>query len=107
MFNDLYEYISLMFSWRWPKADGVITGVEIESIDGGDKLRLAVVYKFSLGDDGPYTGESFWASLVGSAGLVNINDKLRVGDPVTVRYRLNDPNVNKLDRSVWQAFQGL
>jgi len=28
--------------------------------EGGDTVRLAVAYKFSIGNDGPYTGESFW-----------------------------------------------
>jgi len=61
MFNDLYDVISLAWSWRWPVANGVITAVDVErfrSSNGRYSARLAVAYEFSVGDDGPYTGES-------------------------------------------------
>ena len=63
MFDDLYDAVSVLWSWRWPVADGEITAVDIERTrdsDGRQSIRLAVAYKFSIGDDGPYTGESFW-----------------------------------------------
>lgn len=110
MFRNLYDYISLMFSWRWPKAEGVITAVDLRRVtndDGGvNKVRLVIVFKFCLGDDGPYTGESGSPYLC-SIDLMDVNQQLRTGRPVIVRYRPDDPSVNRLDRSVWQEFEGL
>jgi len=47
MFGDLYDAMSLLWSWRWPVTEGEVTAV------GGDTARLAVAYEFSVGDDGP------------------------------------------------------
>ena len=105
MFSDLYDYVSLMFYWRWPKADGVITTVDLRRV--GDGQRLVVVYKFSLQDDGPYTGESAWSPLLGNMDLMNISEILRPGQAVTIRYRRDNPSVNRLDRSVWRDLDGL
>ncbi len=90
MFNDLYDSISMWFSWRWPKAEAVIIAVHenIEDKYGGP----VVVYEFSLTDDGPYTGESPWFG-----NTVYINEL--VGRTITVRYRKDDPAVNRLDDS--------
>jgi hypothetical protein len=63
VFEDLYDKISTLWSWRWPETIGEVTAVDVERVqdpEGGATLRLAVAYKFSIGDDGPYTGESFW-----------------------------------------------
>jgi len=60
MFDDLYDAISMLWSWRWPTSEGEVTAVDIERVRhsrGGDTLRWAIAYKFSLGDDGP---QSFW-----------------------------------------------
>ena len=111
MFSDLYDSISLLFSWRWPKAEGVITAVDLRNSRYTQRetsdLRLVVVYEFSLGDDGPYTGETTWPQWFSGTDVMEINYKLAIGRKVTVRYRPGDPSVNKLDRSVWQDFEGL
>ncbi len=67
MFNDLYDAISLLWSWRWPVAEGEVTAVDIERMRhdrNSDTARLAVAYEFSVGDDGPYTGECFWGARI-------------------------------------------
>jgi hypothetical protein len=65
MFAELYDALSFLFSWRWPEAVGEVTEVDVECIKHRvsdiETWRLAVAYKFSLGIDGPYAGESFWA----------------------------------------------
>ena len=110
MFSDLFDNISLIFSWRWPKAEGVITAIDLQHIydevSGTERPRIVVVYKFSVGDDGPYTGESAWPRLE-QMDLMNINEVLRPGQAVTVLYRKNNPSVNRLDRSVWRDLDGL
>ncbi|MFZ0806484.1 MAG: DUF3592 domain-containing protein [Candidatus Sulfotelmatobacter sp.] len=111
MFSDIYDYVSLMFYWRWPKAQGVITAVDLRRVQSSsnatETLQLVVVYKFSLGDDGPYTGESAWSPLLDNIDLMNIGEILRAGQAVTVRYRRDNPSVNRLDRSVWRDLDGL
>ena len=91
MWRDLYDNISLLFSWRWPKVEGVVTAIHGD-IEGGGAAPI-VVYEFSLSDDGPFTGESPW---FGNALYVNE----LVGRRVTVRYRKDDPAVNRLDGSM-------
>jgi len=102
MFSDLYDSISLLFYWQWPRIEGEITAVRI--LGGSGRLRLE--YRFSLGD-GSYIGEAscpFWS--VGMAAI-NIHEMFPIGHAVTVRYRRDSPSVNKLDRSVWQDLEGL
>ena len=110
MFSALYDYISLLFSWRWPRAEGEVTAVDArpeQNARGGQHLRLVVVYKFSIGKDGPYTGETAWPSLYQDVNLTDVNEKLRVGQAVPVRYRPDDPSINRVDRSFWLDFEGL
>jgi len=90
MFDDLYNHISHLFWRRWPVADGEITSVYVV------ESQIVVEYKFSLGDDGPYTGEASWPTSV-----MNITEKLRVGQTVTVRYRKKNPSINALDKTIW------
>lgn len=102
MFKELYENVSLIFSPRWPTAEGVITGVYVNPSQRG---RIEVAHEFSIGPDGPYTGRSsppFW---FGGTGVVNASTM--AGQAVTVRYKPNDPSVNMLDRVFWQGLQGL
>jgi hypothetical protein len=69
MFEDLYDALSFLGSWRWPTAKGQVTEVDVERLShqrGPDTLRLSIAYKFSLGNDGPYTGESFWEPAISS-----------------------------------------
>ena len=107
MFGDLYDAVSFLFSWRWPRVDGEITAVDVERIRhtrGRDTFRLAVAYEFSLGDDGPYTGESFWApAFCMNRRVIAARRKRRVRQAVVVRYRRDDPSVNRLDRQVWKG----
>jgi len=102
MFNDLFDSISLLFYWQWPRIGGEITAVRILGGSG----RLVLEYRFSLGD-GSYIGEAgcpFWS--VGVAAI-NVYERFPVGHAVTVRYRRDNPSVNKLDGSVWQDLEGL
>ena len=105
MFKDLYDYISSLFSSRWPTVEGVVTAVDVQLIHYGNRgsrytPRIKVDYTFSVGDDGPYTGESVWSP---TASVTNsINEKFGVNKSVKVRYRPDDPSVNKLDRDVWK-----
>ena len=105
MFSELYDAVSYLWSWRWPEAMGEVTAVDVERIKSGGniQLRLAVAYKFSINDDGPYTGESFWnlAFYVNRRVLAG-KRKIRHGQKVTIRYRQDDPSVNRLDGRVWQ-----
>src|SRR5689334_245520 len=109
MFADLYDVVSLMFSWRWPTIAGVITAVDVERIShgsNGDSWRLAVAYKFSVGDDRPYTGESFWnPHYCSRRRAIEAKRKMRTRQPVTIRYRKDDPSVNRLDRAVWSRLK--
>ena len=105
MFEDLYDGVSVIFSWRWPTVSGVITAIDVERIsrsNQGESWRLAVAYEFSLGDDGPYTGESFWNPHYFSRRRVRAGRrKFHRGEVVTVRYRKEYPSVNRLDPQVW------
>ena len=101
MFADLYDAISYLWSFQWPEATGEVTAVDVEM--DGRALRLAVAYKFWVNDDGPYTGESFWNPAFNvNRRVLEGRRKIRVRYPVLVRYRPDDPSVNRLDRSVWR-----
>jgi hypothetical protein len=55
MFNDLYDALSFLGSWRWPEATGKVTAADVERITdnrGGVRLRLAVAFEFSANGDG-------------------------------------------------------
>jgi hypothetical protein len=107
MFEDLYDGISLLFSWRWPVLPGEVTAVNLERIKhyrGWDTLRLAVAYKFSIGAEGPYTGESFWTpSFFINKRVTAARHKIHNHQQVLVRYRPDDPSVNTLDRTTWRG----
>src|SRR5215469_18976809 len=99
MFRFLYDVLSHLWSWRWPVAEGEITAVDTERI-GNDRLRLAVAYKFSVGDDGPYCGEAFWVpafSIKKRKTIANARRSLHLHQRVRVRFRRDDPEVNVLD----------
>jgi hypothetical protein len=107
MFEDLRDSISILWSWRWPAATGSVTAVDVERIKhqrGGDTFQLAVAYKFSVGDDGPYTGEGFWQPSFFSFKRVSAaRHNVRIGHWLTVRYRPDDPSVNKPDAGFWKS----
>ena len=102
MFKYLYDALSYLWSWRWPTTEGAITAIDTEWIRN-DRLRLAVVYQFSIGDDGPYCGEAFWVPLfwIGQAKTISkARRALRRGQRVEVRYRRDDPEVNTLNGGI-------
>jgi len=100
MFDDLYDAISFVASWKWPEATGEVTAADVERIRdsrGNVRLRLAVAFKFSVNGDGPYTGESFWnPAFFVNRQVLAARRRIRVGQPVIVRYRKDDPSVNRL-----------
>ncbi|HTS38127.1 MAG TPA: hypothetical protein VMH04_20800 [Candidatus Solibacter sp.] len=100
MFEELYDLVSRLGSWRWPVVDGRVTevlGERIEFRNGEKRARLAVAYEFSVGDNGPYTGECFWTPLFMSVARVAQARKLvHKHQAVRVRYRPDDPCVNSL-----------
>jgi len=95
---------ALLWSWRWPVTEGEVTAADIERVRhyrGGDTARLAVAYEFSVGDDGPYTGECFWDPAFCSVKRVAAARwKVRIRHRLRVRYRHDDPSVNTLDGGV-------
>ena len=99
MLKNLYDDFSLMFYRRWPKAEGKITAVDICP---GTEPDVVIVYEFSVGDDGPYTGESSPPYSFDGTTVMDIERTLSVGKSVWIRYRLDDPSVNKLDPSFWE-----
>jgi hypothetical protein len=101
VFSELYDYISMMFSWRWPEAEGKVTALRF--VNG---LGPAIDYRFSLGE-GSYTGEASPPPWHSDAATVDVTCFLHVGQSVRVRYRRDDPSVNTLDGSVWQDLEGL
>lgn len=106
MFEALYDEVSRLWSWNWPVAQGKITAVDVEEIHNS-RLRLAVAYKFSVGDDGPYTGESFWTpafSLTQVSAIRAAKRAIHVGKPIQVRYRPDDPSVNTIKGSLRRLF---
>jgi hypothetical protein len=106
MFEDIYDSISFLWSWRWPSTQGQVTSADIERIRrsrGVERIRLAIAYEFSVRDDGPYTGESFWEPLFfPRTRVAAAQHKFHLHRSVSVRYRADDPSVNRLDRSAWQ-----
>lgn len=93
MFEDLYDKLSTLFYFRWPTSEAKITSIEID--EGISKL--AISYGFCIGENGPYTGVYFWNPRFTSR-MPLATDNLKVGQPVTLRYRRDDPSVNTLDR---------
>ncbi|MFI5115271.1 MAG: DUF3592 domain-containing protein [Terriglobales bacterium] len=109
MFEDLYDEISFLWSWRWPIAEGEITAVDVERIrhQRSTTTRLAIAYRFSVYTEGPYTGESFWEPAFFAAKRIQrALHNFHVHQRVKVRYRADDPSVNKLDGSAWRKIAG-
>jgi hypothetical protein len=102
MFEDVYDRVSVLWSRLWPVADGTVTEVISERLGRDrDRARLAVAYEFSVGSDGPYTGECFWTPAFFPLRRVSsARRKLRRNVRVRVRYRPDDPSVNTLDGGV-------
>lgn len=100
MLEDLYNAATFLGSWRWPELKGDITAVDVERIKGNRgnvRLRLAVAFKFSVNGDGPYTGESLWnPAFCVNRRVLEARRRVRVGQSVRVRYRTDDPSVNRI-----------
>ena len=102
MLEDLYDRISRLWSRRWPVAEGKVTEV-ISERWGRDRkrARLAVAYEFSIGSDGPYTGESFRTPAFFPLRRVpSARRKLRKRAPERVGYRPDDPSLNTFEGGV-------
>jgi len=107
MFEDLGDAIRMQFRFLWPTADAEVTEVDIERVGDPDdgRLRLAVCYKFYVGEDGPYTGESFWEPIFTFKLAEHMREakrKMKHKHMVPVRYRADDPSQNRLDREAWR-----
>jgi hypothetical protein len=106
MFEDLYDGMSFFWLWRWPDVEGHVTEALVECLHANtsyERCRLSVTYEFSVGNDGPYTGESFWDPSFSSKRRAHAaRHKFHIGQTVAVRYRRDDPSINRLDRSVWR-----
>jgi hypothetical protein len=104
IFEDLYDSISHLWSWCWPCTDGKVTEVLGEHIsfrNGEKRARLAIAHEFSVGADGPYTGECFWTPVFFSIRRVaKARRKVHARQRVRVRYRPGDPSVNTPDGGV-------
>src|SRR5215470_2500864 len=99
MFREIYDAVSVLWVWRWSVVNGQITSVDVEQTKNHE-YRLSVTYKFSIGDDGPYTGEGFWTPALSYHGLEKVKRAqaaLQIGQRVEVRYRPDDPSVNRLN----------
>ena len=106
MFEALYDSISMLLSWRWPTAEGEVTAANIKRDNSGEGVTfdLEVAYKFLVAQDGPYVGLSVWTgALSDERRALAARETFPVGHSVIVRYRPDDPGVNKLDRSVWHG----
>jgi len=102
MFDELRNALSYLWSWRQPEATGEVTSVTVDTVPDldGEYLRLAVAFKFFVGEDGPYTGQSFWTPVSRDRALA-ARERFHVHDEIAVRYRPNDPSENKIAPSVW------
>lgn len=98
MFEDLYEEVSLLCSRFWTVADGVVTEVISERLGREQqRIRLAVAHEVSVGEDGPYTGESFWTpAFCQLRRVADARKRIRKRQRIRVRYRPSDPSVNTL-----------
>lgn len=105
MFEELREGVSKLFSWRWPSCDGVIVSVDTQagSVSRyGGGLVLVIGYEF-LAKNAHYSGEYFWEP-ASPAAVLAARDQLKIGQPLSVRYRPDDPNVNVLDPGIFDDF---
>jgi hypothetical protein len=108
MFGDLYDVLSMLWSWRWPVASGKVTAFDVERNREKQTARLALAYEFSIGIDGPYTGECFWQPAFSSERRVAMARRiLRLHQSVQVRYRPDDPSVNTLDGGVGKLLKSI
>jgi hypothetical protein len=73
-----------------------------------ERIRLAVAYEFSIGDDGPYTGESFWTpAFCQLRRVADARKRIRKRQRIQVRYRSSDPSVNTLNGGVRRLLKNL
>jgi Protein of unknown function (DUF3592) len=102
VFRELYNGASMMLSWGWPVAEGVITAVRVDPCRSG--LQVVLDYEFSVNGQGPYTEASSAPSWFGATEVMDIQKTFRIGRALAIRYRRDDPSVNRID---WRRWQGL
>jgi hypothetical protein len=108
MFADLYDSISLLWSWRWPVAEGEITAADVVRNREKHTAMLDLAYEFFVGDDGPYTGTYVWRpAFAQERAVADAKRRLRLHQPVRVRYRPGDPSINTLDGSMRRLLKSL
>lgn len=71
----------------------------------GKGLHVRIAYEFSVGTDGPYTGESCCPTSFGGTDVMDVNGKFNIGGSIAVRYKRTDPSVNKVDPSYWKDLE--
>jgi len=105
MFEELYDSLSGLMSWTWPTVEGEVTASNVRHVFSGEgtTFGLEIAYKFLVGEGGPYVGLFTWAGTSDKRRATAAQQALQVGNPVLVRFRPDDPSVNKLDRSVWHG----
>ena len=82
----------------WPIAQGQITGWN--RIQRDKENFVIVSYKFSVGDDGPYTGQESWQPSMKFRGQDLADNAERLlfdGRSIDVRYKPSDPSENTVD----------
>ncbi len=97
MFQGIYNSFSKLFSSRWPAAAGEVTSVTVDSVFGNSRqAQLVVTYEFFVAGE-PYTGEASSGMFNGMrvATIASALNGIRKGDFIAVRYRPDDPTVNK------------
>jgi hypothetical protein len=78
-------------------ADGRITAIDAIRV-GKDSAQLSIAYEFSIDNDGPYSGECLWIPRISSKQRVAATlRKIHVRQHARIRYRPDDPSVNRLD----------
>ena len=108
MFEDLYDACTRLFSFTWPTANAEITDMEMENLGDHNepRFRMCVCYRFYVGDDGPYSGEDFWKPMWTYKQLQRLKrakQNLLLKHTVPVRYRRDDPSLNRLDTDAWRG----
>ena len=92
-----------MLARRWPTAEGCITAVSAYPYEHG--VQFAITYQFSVAEDGPYTGVCHSPTWFPGEDIRDVNTKFQVGQVVKIRFRPDDPSVNKLDASTWEELK--
>jgi len=108
MFADLYDSVSLLWSWRWLVAEGEITAADVIRNREKRTAMLDLAYKFYVGDDGPYTGTYVWRpAFCQEKTIAKARRRFHLHQLVRIRYRPDDPSVNTLDGGMSRLLKSL